>query len=164
MSPNQNGYGQIIHSPYPQGQPEPTRSTSTTSRIQYAELQFPVTSNYGSMKKKSKKEHRDSTVTTASTSVNSSAGGGTNEPSPTHMMMSMDGGDGYDGHKDSNASNYASQPAHNTTQSTIASAQSISSVHRYVPDYVAISNRKLPYEKKFQLNLENFISFKRHSV
>ena len=131
----------MIHSSYPQGHPEPTRSTSTTSRIQYAELQFPVTSNYGSMKKKSKKEHRDSTVTTASTSVNSSAGGGTNEPSPTHMMMSMDG-DGYDGHKDSNASNHASHPAHNTTQSTIASAQSLSSVHRYVPDYVAISNRK----------------------
>lgn len=134
--------GNGVLSSYPQGQPEPTRSTSTTSRIQYAELQFPVTSNYGSMKKKSKKEHRDSTVTTASTSVNSSAGGGTNEPSPTHMMMSMDGNDGYDGHKDSNASNHASHPAHNTTQSTIASAQSLSSVHRYVPDYVAISNRK----------------------
>ena len=131
-------------SSYPQGQPDQLRSTSTTSRIQYAELQFPVTSNYGSMKKKSKKEHRDSTVTTASTSVNSSAGGGTNEPSPTHMMMSMDGGDCFDGHKESNASiaNHPSHPAHNTTQSTIASAQSLSSVHRYVPDYVAISNRK----------------------
>ena len=147
MSPNQNGYGHTIHpggqvlSSYPQGQPEPQRSTSTTSRIQYAELQFPVTSNYGSMKKKSKKEHRDSTVTTASTSANSSAGGGTGEPSPTHMMMSMDG---FDGHKESSASNnnQAHYPAHNTTQSTIASAQSLSSVHRYVPDYVAISNRK----------------------
>ena len=131
-------------SSYPQGQPEPTRSTSTTSRIQYAELQFPVTSNYGSMKKKSKKEHRESTVTTASTSVNSSARGGSGEPSPTNMMMSMDG-DAYDGHKESNASianHPSSHPAHNTTQSTIASAQSLSSVHRYVPDYVAISNRK----------------------
>ena len=129
-------------SSYPQGHPEPTRSTSTTSRIQYAELQFPVTSNYGSMKKKSKKEHRDSNVTTASTSANSSAGGGTGEPSPTNMMMSMDGGDALDGHKESNASTINQHPAHNTTQSTIASAQSLSSVHRYVPDYVAISNRK----------------------
>ena len=127
-------------SSYPQGQPEPTRSTSTTSRIQYAELQFPVTSNYGSMKKKSKKEHRESTVTTASTSVNSSARGGSGEPSPTNMMMSMDG-EGFDGHKESIA-NHSSHPAHNTTQSTIASAQSLQSVHRYVPDYVAISNRK----------------------
>jgi hypothetical protein len=123
-------------SSYPQGQqPEPTRSTSTTSRIQYAELQFPVTSNYGSMKKKSKKEHRESTATTASTSVNSSARGGSGEPSPTTMMMSMDG-DGFDGH------HKESVVHHNTTQSTIASAQSLSSVHRYVPDYVAISNRK----------------------
>jgi len=57
VRPNQNGYGHMIHpggqvlSSYPQGQPEPQRSTSTTSRIQYAELQFPVTSNYGSMKR-----------------------------------------------------------------------------------------------------------------
>ena len=94
------------------------------------------------MKKKSKKEHRDSNVTTASTSANSSAGGGTGEPSPTNMMMSMDGGDAFDGHKESNASTINQHPAHNTTQSTIASAQSLSSVHRYVPDYVAISNRK----------------------
>ena len=132
-------------SSYPQGQPDQSRNTSTTSRIQYAELQFPVTSNYGSMKKKSKREHRDSTLTTASASVNSSAGGGTGDPSPsTNMMMSMDGGDAFDGHKESSASisNHASHPAHNTTQSTIASAQSLNSVHRYVPDYVAISNRK----------------------
>ena len=128
---------------YPPGQPDHPQ-TATTSRIQYAELQFPVTSNYGSMKKKSKKGHRDSTVSTASTSVNNSAGGEAGEPSPTHMMMSMDVGDGFDGHKESNASNnnQAHYPAHNTTQSTIASAQSLSSVHRYVPDYVAISNRK----------------------
>ena len=131
---------------YPDGHSEhPQRTTSTTSRIQYAELQFPVTSNYGSMKKKSKREHRDSTNTTASTSVNSSAGGGTGDPSPsTNMMMSMDGGDGFDGHKESavSMSHHISTPAHNTTQSTIASAQSLNSVHRYVPDYVAISNRK----------------------
>ena len=63
-------------------------------------------------------------------------------PSPTNMMMSMDGGDAFDGHKESNASTINQHPAHNTTQSTIASAQSLSSVHRYVPDYVAISNRK----------------------
>ena len=98
------------------------------------------------MKKKSKREHRDSANTTASTSANSSAGGGGTggEPSPTHdMMMSM--GDGFDGHKENavSMSHHISSPhAHNTTQSTIASAQSLNSVHRYVPDYVAISNRK----------------------
>ena len=150
VSPNQNVvYGNIMHpgggtlSPYPHGPPEQTRSVSTTSRMQYAELQFPVTSNYGSMKKKSKREHRDSAVTTASTSANSSAKNSTNDPSPsTNMMFSMDGGDGFDGHRESNTSNHAQHPAHNTTQSTIASAQSLNSVHRYVPDYVAISNRK----------------------
>lgn len=61
--------------------------------ILYAELQFPVTSNYGSMKKRSQRDRvldpgSMSGNTTATTSVNSG------EPSPTHMgpeaMGSMD--------------------------------------------------------------------------
>ena len=52
--------------------------------ILYAELQFPVTSNYGSMKKRSQRDRvldgSTSGNTTATTSVNSG------EPSPTHMM------------------------------------------------------------------------------
>ena len=100
--------------------------------ILYAELQFPVTSNYGSMKKRSQRDrvhphqvpgiipgighHAQSGIsqepgsvsgnTTATTSVNSG------EPSPT-MMASMHDGLG-----------------------------SMDSVHRYVPDYVAVSTRK----------------------
>lgn len=54
--------------------------------ILYAELQFPVTSNYGSMKKRSQRERvldqLSSGNTTATTSVNSG------EPSPTNMMSS----------------------------------------------------------------------------
>lgn len=94
--------------------------------ILYAELQFPVTSNYGSMKKRSQRDRVQHQVpgihpgapgisqepgsasgnTTATTSVNSG------EPSPT-MMASMHDGLG-----------------------------SMDSVHRYVPDYVAVSTRK----------------------
>ena len=96
--------------------------------ILYAELQFPVTSNYGSMKKRSQRDRLQHQVpgvhphgvapgisqepgsasgnTTATTSVNSG------EPSPT-MMASMHDGLG-----------------------------SMDSVHRYVPDYVAVSTRK----------------------
>ena len=97
--------------------------------ILYAELQFPVTSNYGSMKKRSQRDrvhhqgvpgiptgHAPGGIsqepgsvsgnTTATTSVNSG------EPSPT-MMASMHEGLG-----------------------------SMDSVHRYVPDYVAVSTRK----------------------
>ena len=81
--------------------------------ILYAELQFPVTSNYGSMKKRSQRDRvqdpRDpgsmSGNTTATTSVNSG------EPSPTHMGPEAMG--------------------------------SMDSVHRYVPDYVpVVSTRK----------------------
>ena len=85
--------------------------------ILYAELQFPVTSNYGSMKKRSQRDRvqhpgisqepgSTSGNTTATTSVNSG------EPSPT-MMASIHDGLG-----------------------------SMDSVHRYVPDYVAVSTRK----------------------
>ena len=81
--------------------------------ILYAELQFPVTSNYGSMKKRSQRDrvmHGDihgstSGNTTATTSVNSG------EPSPTNMMPHDQMG-------------------------------SMDSVHRYVPDFVAVSTRK----------------------
>ena len=76
--------------------------------ILYAELQFPVTSNYGSMKKRSQRdrvlEGSTSGNTTATTSVNSG------EPSPTNIMPDQLG--------------------------------SMDSVHRYVPDYVAVSTRK----------------------
>jgi len=85
--------------------------------ILYAELQFPVTSNYGSMKKRSQRERVQeqglnpghpgsmSENTTATTSVNSG------EPSPTHMGPEAMG--------------------------------SMDSVHRYVPDYVpVVSTRK----------------------
>jgi hypothetical protein len=87
--------------------------TSTDNRVLYAELQFPVTSNYGSMKKRSQ---RDSVAnTTASTSVHSG------EPSPTSniMMMSLS-----EDHLDG------------------GSLDSIHHQHRYVPEYLAISNRK----------------------
>ena len=77
--------------------------------ILYAELQFPVTSNYGSMKKRSQRDRvlagSESGNTTATTSVNSG------EPSPTNMMPHDQLG-------------------------------SMDSVHRYVPDYVAVSTRK----------------------
>lgn len=87
--------------------------------ILYAELQFPVTSNYGSMKKRSQRDRvMDHGVgvmggpggsisgnTTATTSVNSG------EPSPTHMGPEALG--------------------------------SMDSVHRYVPEYVpVVSTRK----------------------
>lgn len=86
--------------------------------ILYAELQFPVTSNYGSMKKRSQRDRQGdmSGSTTATTSVNSG------EPSPTNMMSSLHEG--------------LENAVH------MASAQSMDSVHRYVPDYVAISSRK----------------------
>ena len=82
--------------------------------ILYAELQFPVTSNYGSMKKRSQRDRVNdgggglpsSGNTTATTSVNSG------EPSPTNIITSHDG------------------------------LGSMDSVHRYVPDYVAVSTRK----------------------
>ena len=89
--------------------------------ILYAELQFPASSNYGSMKKRSQRDRVANTNglppvehvhgstsgnTTATTSVNSG------EPSPT-MMASIHDGLG-----------------------------SMDSVHRYVPDYVAVSTRK----------------------
>ena len=80
--------------------------------ILYAELQFPVTSNYGSMKKRSQRDRNvhvmdsGSGNTTATTSVNSG------EPSPTNIITSHDG------------------------------LGSMDSVHRYVPDYVAVSTRK----------------------
>ena len=87
--------------------------------ILYAELQFPASSNYGSMKKRSQRDRVTNTNglpavehvstsgnTTATTSVNSG------EPSPT-MMASIHDGLG-----------------------------SMDSVHRYVPDYVAVSTRK----------------------
>ena len=91
--------------------------------ILYAELQFPVTSNYGSMKKRSQRDraptlgieplggtHSGNTTTT--TSVNSG------EPSPTNMMH-----EGFEG--------------------AVAASGSMDSVHRYVPDYVAVvSTRK----------------------
>ena len=81
--------------------------------ILYAELQFPVTSNYGSMKKRSQRDRvqhgldqgSTSGNTTATTSVNSG------EPSPTNMMPHDQLG-------------------------------SMDSVHRYVPDFVAVSTRK----------------------
>lgn len=75
--------------------------------ILYAELQFPVTSNYGSMKKRSQRDRvleSSSGNTTATTSVNSG------EPSPTNMIQDAMG--------------------------------SMDSVHRYVPDFVAVSARK----------------------
>jgi len=83
--------------------------------ILYAELQFPVTSNYGSMKKRSQRDRIQqeqiqqqgsmSGNTTATTSVNSG------EPSPTHMGVEAMG--------------------------------SMDSVHRYVPEYVpVVSTRK----------------------
>jgi len=83
--------------------------------ILYAELQFPVTSNYGSMKKRSQRDRVASMAevlgsisgnTTATTSVNSG------EPSPTNMIN-------------------PGEPL-----------GSMDSVHRYVPDYVAVSTRK----------------------
>jgi len=89
-----------------------TIMASGDNRILYAELQFPVTSNYGSMKKRSQ---RDSVAnTTASTSVHSG------EPSPTSniMMMSL-----------------------SEEQLESGSLESIHG-HRYVPEYLAISNRK----------------------
>ena len=104
----------------PNGLPlENPNGTTDRRGILYAELQFPVTSNYGSMKKRSKRSAAaDSTNTTASTSVHSG------EPSPSnHMMMSLN-----------------DDPV--AAANNNASQQSLDSVHRYVPDYVAISNRK----------------------
>jgi len=113
--------------------------------ILYAELQFPVTSNYGSMKKKSRKhsEHsavqrpvHDSANTTASTSVNSG------EPSPsTNMMSSMN--EGIDAAGASAATGY--HPSAFTQPATAGNTSQMSMDypdHRYVPDFVAISNRK----------------------
>ena len=108
-------------------------------RMLYAELQFPSTSNYGSMKKRGghRDKHRASSSAapvhqhqhdpsagdrhsnnTASTTVLSSAG----EPSPPHSEDSHGGGGGAN---------------HNSILS-----QSVDNVHRYVPDYVAVGARK----------------------
>eukprot|EP00094_Tigriopus_californicus_P013464 TCALIF_13024-PA protein Name:"Similar to KIRREL Kin of IRRE-like protein 1 (Homo sapiens)" AED:0.12 eAED:0.13 QI:0/0.83/0.76/0.92/0.91/1/13/506/759 len=82
------------------------------NRMLYAELQFPVTSNYGSMKKKGHRFSASSTNNTNSTTVlNSSTG----EPSPTSEI-------------DNN--------------STLPISQSMDNMHRYLPDYLTISNRK----------------------
>jgi hypothetical protein len=79
----------------------------------YNELQFPVTSNYGSMKKRSQR----STTNTNSTTVLSSAG----EPSPSAS---------------------AAEEAMDQLSGLQAISLSVDNVHRYVPDYLAISNRK----------------------
>ena len=78
-----------------------------------ASFQFPVTSNYGSMKKRSQR----STANTNSTTVLSSAG----EPSPS-------------------ASEEAAAAAVAGLHEAIS--LSVDNVHRYVPEYLAISNRK----------------------
>ena len=77
-----------------------------------ASFQFPVTSNYGSMKKRSQR----STANTNSTTVLSSAG----EPSPS-------------------ASEEAAAAVAGLHE---AISLSVDNVHRYVPQYLAISNRK----------------------
>ena len=74
-----------------------------------------MTSNYGSMKKRSQR----SAANTASTSVLSSAG----EPSPS-------------------ASEEAAAAAHAAAGLHEAISLSVDNVHRYVPEYLAISNRK----------------------
>jgi len=81
------------------------------NRMLYNDLQFPVTSNYGSMKKRSQR----STANTNSTTVLSSAG----EPSPS-----------------------ASEEAAAVAGLHEAISLSVDNVHRYVPEYLAISNRK----------------------
>ena len=103
-----------------------TAGAENNRGILYAELQFPVTSNYGSMKKRSQ---RDSANTTASTSVHSG------EPSPNSQQMMLSMNEGLDVAGNGNNNN-------NTSSTRIPSAQSLDNVHRYVPDYVAISNRK----------------------
>ena len=84
------------------------RAMNTTDA---ATFQFPVTSNYGSMKKRSQR----STANTNSTTVLSSAG----EPSPS-----------------------ASEEAAAVAGLHEAISLSVDNVHRYVPEYLAISNRK----------------------
>ena len=81
----------------------------------YNDLQFPVTSNYGSMKKRSQR----SSANTNSTTVLSSAG----EPSPS-------------------ASEEAGLYAGGDPAAMAAISLSVDNVHRYVPEYLAISNRK----------------------
>lgn len=89
-------------------------------RMLYAELQFPVTSNYGSMKKKGQRHSNTSssgnTNNTSSSTVLSSAG----EPSPP-----------------------SSEDSHHLQQQQQQQANmSLENVHRYVPDFVAVSQRK----------------------
>ena len=84
------------------------------NRMLYNDLQFPVTSNYGSMKKRSQR----STANTNSTTVLSSAG----EPSPSASEE---------------AGLHGIDPA-----AMAAISLSVDNVHRYVPEYLAISNRK----------------------
>ncbi len=118
--PHLNGGRARSVSPHEAGVPSLSDHPRANSRgqggILYADLQFPVTSNYGSMKKRSQRDRildpqmlihgSTSGNTTATTSVNSG------EPSPTNMMPN-------EGH-----------------------LGSMDSVHRYVPDFVAVSTRK----------------------
>ena len=85
------------------------------NRMLYQELQFPVTSNYGSMKKRSQRSSAANSTSnnTNSTTVLSSAG----EPSPPS----------------------STDDSHN---STLPVSHSLDNVHRYLPEYLAISNRK----------------------
>ena len=84
----------------------------------YQDLQFPVTSNYGSMKKRSQRASASAANSTSnntnSTTVLSSAG----EPSPP------------------------SSTDDNSHNSTLPVSHSLDNVHRYLPEYLAISNRK----------------------
>ncbi len=139
---------QAAHSNYSLG-PAPMRARSTTptggglepgvngvpsghaaaavginSRMAYNDLQFPVTSNYGSMKKRSQR----STTNTNSTTVLSSAG----EPSPTASGAALAGGVMIGGDDDPAGMGGMGPPI----------SLSVDNVHRYVPDYLAVSNRK----------------------
>ncbi len=106
---------------------EHPRGRGPPGGILYAELQFPATSNYGSMKKRSQRDR-----TAAAAAAASSA-----------LVDRIEAAGGHSGNTTTTTSVNSGEPSPtNMMQEGFEAAGSMDSVHRYVPDYVAVSTRK----------------------
>lgn len=105
----------------------------------YSELQFPVTSNFGSMKKKS--HHRHSAHSSNTNSTNHTG-------STTVLSMGMGSAVGSDPspHHSSDDSQNSTIPISQSMDDNMHHAHHLGTSstmhHRYVPDFVAINARK----------------------
>lgn len=124
-----------------------TSSVEHVNRMLYAELQFPVTSNYGSMKKKSQRSRTDIQHHYPSTTIsNNNNNNSHNITVVTSATSASSGSTEYS----SNATQYSSEtlrtasPIHPADQQLHHhQQQQQQQQHRYVPEYIQISsNRK----------------------